>query len=156
MNLGKLNDWLGVLTNIGIVVGLVYVALEYEQNSNLIEFEAQANFDSQVNNVIDVVIQDGELVEIMGKERSSLTVVESDRLRLLGIRMFLALESSYRNTTVGLGGNLERTQSIQRAIFHRPRLNYGLPLAWPTYKERGLTEFVGWFERNVVANPTNE
>ena len=81
MNLGKLNDWLGVLTNIGIVVGLVYVALEYEQNSNLIEFEAQANFDSQVNNVIDVVIQDAELVEIMGKERSSLTVVESDRLR---------------------------------------------------------------------------
>jgi hypothetical protein len=43
---------------------------------------------------------------------------------------------------------LRRTVS---AVWRRPTLNFGMPLAWPTFKGRGDPEFVAWMERHVIA-----
>jgi len=32
MNSGKLNDWLGLLANVGVVVGIIFLVLELQQN----------------------------------------------------------------------------------------------------------------------------
>jgi hypothetical protein len=37
-----------------------------------------------------------------------------------------------------------------RALWERPRLNYGIPLAWDTFKLRGEPDFVAWMEANVI------
>ncbi len=51
---------------------------------------------------------------------------------------------------------MERQAEISRAIFYRPRINYGMPHAWETYKARFNSPFVRWFEKNVIDNPTGE
>lgn len=151
--MSKLNDWLGVITNIGIVVGLFFVGLEYQNNSALLEIESDSNVGGQINDVIDVVLSDPTLIELMGKEKPTLTTVESDRLRLLGIRMLMGMEANFNDATERGIGNLENMMQVQRAIYHRPRLNYGLPYAWETYRARVDSPFVQWFEANVIADP---
>ena len=155
MSVQKLNDWLGVAANIGIIVGLVFVGMEYRNNSALVEIEANSNVENQVNEIIDVVIADPSLIEIMGKEESELSNLESDRLRLLGVRMLMAMSRNYRDIAERETRSLDELASVQRAIYHRPRLNYGLPYAWRTFKARADSPFVQWFETNVIAIPPN-
>ena len=151
--MSQVNDWLSVATNIGIIIGLVFVGLEYRQNSHLVDIEARSNTNSQVNDLIDLVIQDETLVQLMGKNASDLSVAESDRLTLLGTRMLLAFEGIYRDTSERYGTEaLAAPTQVWRSIYYR-RLNYGMPHAWSTYKERIHSPFVQWFEANVVNRP---
>jgi hypothetical protein len=151
-----INDRLNLISNFGIVFGLLFVGLEYQNNSTLVELESRSNAGAQVNDVIDVVLADPTLVELMGKNKSDLTTAESDRLRLLGIRMLLTLNNNYLDAVDRGIGNLESHAQVQRAIYYRPRLNYGLPDAWETYRERVDSSFVGWFEANVIAKPPSD
>ena len=41
-----------------------------------------------------------------------------------------------------------------RAVWHRPHLNFGMPLAWPVFKERANPRFVTWMEQNVIPADT--
>jgi hypothetical protein len=100
--------------------------------------------------LIDVVLGDPSLIELMGKEKADLTVAESDRLCLLGVRMLMAMDNNFADATERGIGNLENLRQVHRAIYHRPRLNYGLPYAWETYRERVDSPYVEWFEANVI------
>ena len=152
MNLdSKLIDWLTVATNLGVIIGLVFLALEYRQNSDLLLVESNANRASQVNALVDLVIQDPTLIELMNKDESELTDLESDRLTVLGIRTYLAFEAQYNATVAGHGFDETYLRSFHGAIFHREKLNYGLPHAWPMFKARGETDFTRWFEANIVS-----
>jgi hypothetical protein len=146
----KISEWLTILTNVGVILGLMFVGLEYQNNSSLLEIERATARDDQVNSIIDTVIQDPSLLELMSKDRDSLSQLESDRLRLLGLRMLLALDSNYV-TSSPLDPPTEKSMiSTFRAIYSRPRLNYGIPYAWGTYKERGETTFTQFFQKNIV------
>ena len=127
--------------------------MEYQNNSALLEIEADSNVGGQINEVVDLVISDPTLIELMGKDTSSLTDVEADRLRLLGIRMLMGMEANFNDATERGLGNLENMVQVQRAIYHRDRLNYGLPFAWEIYKARLDSPYVDWFESNVIALP---
>ena len=59
-------------------------------------------------------------------------------------------EDSYLDVRAGRAEEAS-TVRLQRAVYHRPILNYGAPLAWESYKSRADPEFIDWFERNVVA-----
>ncbi len=41
MKASKLNDWLGVITNIGVITGLILIAYEIHQNNIALEREAR-------------------------------------------------------------------------------------------------------------------
>ena len=146
------NSWLTVITNIGIIAGLVFVGLEYRQNSHMVEIGSSANISSQVNDIVDIAIQDPSLVELMGKDVATLTTLESDRLTLMGVRMLMAFDANYRDIVIRHGEDrLASATLLWRSIYHRPRLNYGVPHAWPTFKARVDTPFVTWFETDVVS-----
>ena len=154
MPLSKLNEALTLIANIGIVVGLVFVGLEFRNNSASLEMESRANVGDKIMDVMDVVLADPTLIEeLMGKEKAELTTVESDRLRLLGIRMLMVMDNNFVDATERGLGNLESMRQVHRAIYHRPRLNYGLPYAWDTYSDRIDSAFVSWFEANVISDP---
>jgi len=148
----RLAEWLTVATNIGVIVGLVFLALEYKQNNDLLLVESSANRSSQVNALVDLVIQDPTLIELMNKDTTELSVVESDRLTILGIRTFLSFEAQYNATVGGHGFDEAYLRSFHNAIYHRERLNHGLPHAWPTFKARGESDFTRWFEANIAGH----
>ena len=149
MEQSRLSEWLTIATNVGVLTGLAFFGFEYRQNNQLIEIERAAYTQDQTISVLELVIQDATLIELMGKDQSELTQAESDRLRLLGIRMLLNMQNQF-NAIVASGSSLQESATIQRAIYNRPRLNYGTRYAWPTFKARGENEFTRWFEESVI------
>jgi hypothetical protein len=148
----KLSEWLTIATNIGVIVGLIFITLEYRQNNELLVVESSANRASQSNSFVDLVIQDPTLIELLNKNSTELSKIESDRLTLLGIRLLLLLEAQYEATVAGHGFPEAQLRDIHRAIYRRESLNYGVPYAWLTFKSRGETDFTRWFETEVI-NP---
>ena len=149
MESSKLGNWVSIATNVGVLAGLVFFAFEYRQNSELIAIERSAYTQVGINSLVELVIQDPGLIELLGKDKSELTQAEDDRLILLGLRMLLNMENQF-DARVASGSSQEEYVSVVRAIYTRPRLNYGTPHAWATFKERRETAFTRWFEQNII------
>ncbi len=113
------------------------------------EAESRAYLLDRQTDILDSATQSSDLVELMGRDRKLLTQTDQDRLRLFGIRVLLGQQYQYGEVKLGLHDETELLRG-QRAVYHRPRLNYGIPLAWETFKERANPEFVQWFEENVI------
>ncbi len=153
MNASKIGNWLTIATNVGLIVGLVFVGFEYRQNSELIEIESRAARDDTVNQIIEIMIQNPSLIELVGKDKGGLTQPEGDRLRMLGMRLLMAHERAFFAATRDRA-DVQLILSVMREIYYRPRLNYGVPYAWSTFKAgRSNSEFVRWYQKNVVDQP---
>lgn len=149
MRLDKLNRWLTLLANLGVVAGLIFVAVEVRQNNQMAALQRQANTDARVNALIDMVISDPELIELMAKDTTEFTVIEAERLRLMGIRILTGFEDNYFDMLSGLVDE-EQQVRMQGSIYRRPILNYGMPFAWESFKDRADSAFITWFEQNVI------
>jgi len=67
----------------------------------------------------------------------------------LGIRLLLGFEETYQEMT---GGQLDEGTAIRqlRAVYHRDRLNYGAPIAWPAYRVRADPGFIEFMDNHVI------
>ena len=155
MNIDRLNPWLSFAANVGVIAGFIFLAVEIRQNNAIVSLEFSSNVAGQVNPVVDMIINDSELVALLHKDTADLDDVEADRLRLIGIRILMVFENSYRNIELGLISE-EDALRTQRAIYHRPTLNYGVPFTWSTFKNRAGPEFAQWFEQKVISTSRDD
>lgn len=145
----KLNQWLTLVANLAVVAGIFFLALEVRQNNAMAELERQATVNARVNALVDMVIANPDLIDLLRKDTAALNASEAARLRLLGIRALLGFQDGFLDVRAGRAEE-EGTMRTQRAIYHRPILNYGVPLVWETFRNQADPEFVEWFETNVV------
>lgn len=147
INLGQA---IQILANVGVIAGIVMLAIELRQNNELLGVELRANTSERILGTSDIVLGNPYLLELLGKDVAALTQAERDAVVLLGIRTLSGFESAYQEVVAGQGSE-ERLRVTVRALWDRPRLNYGMPLAWDTFKARGRDPgFVAWMEENVV------
>ncbi len=144
-----LGQTITILANFGVVAGIVFLGFELRQNNQLLDIEVRAAYSSRANPIVELVIENPDLIVLMEKESESLTETERNRLRLLGIRVFLGVEQNFQDAMAGLQDE-DEVRRWTKSIYYRPVLNYGMPLAWETYKLRATPEFVVWFESNVI------
>ena len=144
-----LGQSLSVLANLGVIIGIAFLAVELAQNNDLIEFQMANDIATRRNAITDLVLENPEYVELMAKDVGELTDVQRDQLTLLGVRLFLNMESLYDDLTRGVADE-GYTNRVLREIYWRPRLNYGARIAWDTFKRRGDPAFVAWMEENVI------
>ncbi len=142
-----------ILANVGVLAGIILLAVELRQNNNLLGVELRANSTERILGTATTVLENPYLIELLGKAANELTPVERDTLVLLGIRSLSGFESSFREVELGLGDEDVLRRSL-RAVWQRPHLNYGMPLAWDTFKMRASPEFLSWMEENVVSAPS--
>ncbi len=149
MNKIGLSQTISILTNIGVVSGIVFLGYQLHQNNQQLEFQSRVQADSRRNEVMGLVIENPYLVNLLGKDEEHLTQEERDSLILLGIRQLLNWDEQYRDV---IAGRMNRAETIrsQRAVYSRARLNYGVPLAWETYKERADPGFIEWMEQHIL------
>lgn len=145
---------LQVLANLGVIAGIVLLTIEVRQNNELLDIQIRANAIGRVQGTADIVLNNPDLIELLGKKQESLTELERDRLVLLGIRSLSTFQNAYEET---VHGTLEE-ESVRRALqslWNRPRLNYGMPIAWETFKDRADPAFVVWMQENVLNNKSD-
>jgi hypothetical protein len=146
----ELGQTIQILANAGVIAGIVMLALELRQNNELLGVELRANSNERIMGTATIVLENPYLLELLGKDIATLTPTERDALVVLGIRTLSGFESSYRDVALGLADE-ERLRRSVRALWDRPRLNYGMPLAWETFKLRAEPDFVAWMEKNIVS-----
>lgn len=89
MNSDLLTRWTAIITNIAVVIGLVFVGLEFQNNSRSIEAERIDSFTQGVAEIQTVSLGSDKISEILYKsyaEPEALSEADIDRLQHL---MFL-------------------------------------------------------------------
>lgn len=97
MDLDKLNKWLVLLANFGVMVGVIFLAVEVRQNQIMLEevniinrFEARMAPVDTFNEWIGIRVQDEELTRIYmdGRAGKELTEIDEERFNTLCSREF--------------------------------------------------------------------
>jgi hypothetical protein len=149
VKLSKTNQWLTLVANVGVLAGIVFLGFELKQNNELLDTQIRATTLEQRQSISQLLFENPDVISLLGKDQKLLSDVELDRLRLLGVRLFVAMEHNYGEAVLGLQ-DLQVLETRYQAIYHRERLNYGLPIAWQVYKNVAEPDFVAWFEKFVI------
>ena len=108
MKTDEINDWLGVITNIGIIIGLVLVGYEINQNSIELERESRVSEIDVLDGVRDAwqtwgmaIIENEDVADfwVRGNAGEELDRVEAERYRRMADEMFRLIEQNYSQYT---------------------------------------------------------
>jgi hypothetical protein len=101
----EINDWLGVITNVGVIIGLAMVAYEIRQNNVALERDRR-NFQVEVldglragwQNWEYAIIENQDVADIWlrGNAGGQLDPLETFRYEQLGREMFRLISQNYR------------------------------------------------------------
>ncbi len=105
MKTSKLSDWLGVITNIGVITGLILIAYEIHQNNIALEQEARISRIEVVDGIRGawqnweyVIIENRDVADIWmrGNAGEPLDPLEEFRFDLLAREMYRLISQNYR------------------------------------------------------------
>ena len=84
MNLDAANRWLTLAANLGVMIGIVFLAYELQQNTVATQLEAATNFQTSYSEIETTIYGDAEFAELLvkGREGSPVNGVESLRLQV--------------------------------------------------------------------------
>jgi len=129
---GELNDWLGVLTNIGVMAGLVLVAYEIHQNNialdrqeRISQIEVVDGIRAAWQNWEYAIIENEDVADIWmrGNTGQPLDELEEYRYEQLAREMFRLISQNYRQYTTIEGEPADRVvQQLVNTVQSRPRL----------------------------------
>jgi len=127
MKAGELNDWLGVITNVGVIAGLALVAYEIQQNSVAIDREARSaqvevldGVRSAWQNWEYAIIENRDVAELWmrGNAGEELEPVEQLRYERLVSENYRLIRQNYRQFSTMTGEPVDWAihQFIDRAL----------------------------------------
>lgn len=98
MNLDSLNKWLMFAANLGVIAGILFLAVEIRQNNEYLAFERS---EAELNHNMDswvIISQEPYLVELLVKDRNGevLTLAEEITLNSWWMRNMLNWEWTYQ------------------------------------------------------------
>lgn len=78
MDIQKLNSWLTFLANIGVIAGIVFLAIEIRQNSDAVRAQTRAQLAEGVTELFSVNMNDQEYADVLmrGNNVEELSPVE--------------------------------------------------------------------------------
>jgi hypothetical protein len=148
-----LGQTITVLANIGVIAGIIFLALELQQNNELLRAEAaNIRLQNQIGPRI-LILENPDLAELMAKHSSGkpLTATEEIKTNLFVQSIFLMFEwelNEYR------AGRIELLKTAEhRRLFH----GQGVISApwyltnWSKFKTVLEPEFVQYMEENVIS-----
>lgn len=78
MDSQKLNNWLTLAANVGVIAGIVFLAIEIRQNSDMIRAQTRTQLAEQVTELFSVNMNDKGYADVLlrGNNLGELTAVE--------------------------------------------------------------------------------
>jgi len=145
----KLNSWLTLLANLGVLLGIVFLAIELRQNNELMESEARFNRVSVSKEGYNIQSTNGELAEIIVKVNNNapLTEVELYRFTMLHMRLLINIEWMFREMPADSPERKYAERTIEWALSNKLRRQIYLDRT-----DLFDPEFVIWIEDNFLSN----
>jgi len=149
MNTDKLNKWLSLGANFGVLAGIVFLAVELQQNNEILEAQARRDqFDAR-SAAGAMVVTNSDLAEITYKARNGeeLTPLEEWRFARWAYQIFRAWEWQYDEY---LQGTLSQDDLPVVGWANQFRNYPALHNTWGETKANLSPEFVQFIENNII------
>ncbi|HEY5623428.1 MAG TPA: hypothetical protein VIV14_06675 [Gammaproteobacteria bacterium] len=141
-----------ILANLGVIAGIVFLALELRQNNDLMEAATRAAQNERIQDYAMQLYTVPGLAEILVKHKNGEPLTEAEELQLFGrkVRMLRGFEAQYRESVLGTAEDVPVGNWIR--YFYRGSEGYPpLFYAWDEAKPLLTPDFVQFFEENVVS-----
>ena len=138
-----------MLANLGVFIGIFFLAIELRQNNELMEAEARFNRASVSREAFNIQSTNRELAEIMVKADNNepLTEVELFRFESSQMRLLINMEWIYRELPANSPERTYVERVMESALSHKLRRQIFLENI-----DRFDPEFVIWIEDNFLSN----
>ena len=142
----NLGQTITIIANLGVIVGIVFLALEISQNNDLLASQSRANlFEMRAAMQRDFFLNDGGIADLIYQERAGGELTEAEVRRLQARRGFILrnFEMMYEEVPDLAPSEVD----MWGAYFST---DPGLHDVWNTSKNLRDPAFVQWMEENVV------
>ena len=149
MNKFDLAQTLGLLANVGVIAGIIFLAVEIQQNNELLATQARYERDAVSRSGSLRLIENPQLIRALVKAQNSEPLTQEEAL-LLELSCSLTLENysfvyrEYRN------GLLDERSLPGGGTFRRCP---GWEALWNQQKQTYDPEFIEWAEQNIFNEP---
>ena len=150
-----LAQFIGVLANVGVVVGIVFLAIEIRQNTASLDSRMRFDQSEPVTEVFEELFRNDDLVQaiIAYIEGGPLTPLQELKLSAYTHRIFLSWQWLYGESARG-ATSVHFSEAFRKAFHSGPTLSIESSLYidyWGRVdKSRLDPAFVEWMEENVV------
>lgn len=150
-----LGQMIAILANVGVILGIVFLAFELRQNNDLLGVQVRSiQIDQQLANP-NLILENPLLASILWKieQNEALTGEEELMMTAMALRVMRQIEyvfndSQARGVAVPAQAiEVYRSQFRGEAVFRWPLANY-----WPEMRGYFDSEFVEWFENQVIVD----
>ncbi len=143
LNLGQT---VGILANIGVIAGIVFLGIELRQNNDLMREEAERARSESIREGSTLVVENRELAEILVKESEGdeLTAVEGLQLEHYHLRALVGYSISFRQLP---------TESLEAMANYFRRIYQASPAwrrMWDQWGDTFEPDFIQFMEENIV------
>ncbi|HKJ17289.1 MAG TPA: hypothetical protein VJ984_08070 [Xanthomonadales bacterium] len=150
-----LGQTIGILANLGVIAGIVFLAVELHQNNELLEMEAQAVMSKDLQDGWDRISSDPDLVNLFIKDRNEEPLTEAEMFRLNAYWMGYLLRQEWQFLHVpNSGGRVTALQRIHSAYpSFRRTWNGNSEGSRAAGKDNFTPEFIEYFEQSISQKP---
>ena len=145
-----LGQTITIFANLGVIAGIVFLAVELRQNNDLLESQARATRTLMRQDYFRDLFSDPALAGLIVKASKDLDLTEEEALRLfwLNTSVLTAWWTVYDEYSRGLIEERDLDIEQWRATFHErlPRMRE----TWESQKAGRPADFIEFIERNVV------
>jgi hypothetical protein len=146
----RINRWLSLAANIGVVVGIIFLAIEIRQNTEMLRSEASVTYAEARTDAIRDQLHNDRLLGALHKARNG---TELDALELLSLQiyyrgLFVMWNWEYGQYADGLLYSADRAPEYRwkATLEYYPHMRESWDIHKGTYSQR----FVDYMERNVL------
>ena len=99
-----LGQSIGILANVGVIAGIVFLVIELQQNNELLEAQARSERNQRVMDLRSDIYSNPVLAEILVKARNGETLTEVEQLQadFYALRRINGLEAQFLDFLAGL------------------------------------------------------
>lgn len=144
-----LGQTIAILANLGVIAGIVFLAVELRQNSDQLAAQSRAARLAVFTDFLNSQFQDPQLAELIVRARSGepLTEAELYRIQAFNGRQWIAMQYVYGEVQRGMIDEAEISiEAWREAFLESPRARE----SWDETKHQLSPDFREFMERNVV------
>jgi hypothetical protein len=146
MDTDRLNRWLTLGANVGVLIGIVLLVVEVRQNNENLIAQSHATYHASWQDVWGMAAEDSRLAEILGKEigGESLTRAEFIQLAAYWTKILMTYQWTYTE--------LPAEESASNLLYLKDSFDEFPTLRW-VWENRQIffnSEFVDYVNQNIV------
>jgi len=144
---------IGIVANVGVILGIVFLAIEVRQNNSLIESEQQYRRDESMAEAVEAVFSNPSLAAAIAKKKANQPLNELEQLQLdaFNVRVVMGIQRNYfewqRGRIPALSADGLRDRFYRGGVEVVPLVEF-----WAANKDEFRPEFIEWVEENVFGH----